>query len=120
MPTLCAAAVMAACTAPVMRATTTPRAQTLAMALPITRAEQEAVRLDQLPAVPIPLTVDPPIDYSGRKAVGKASFYARHFGGRKMADGHRFNPAADVAASRTLPIGTTAKVIISIPGNRQP
>ena len=28
-----------------------------------------------------------------------------------MADGNRFNPHANVAASKTLPIGTTAKVI---------
>ena len=27
-----------------------------------------------------------------------------------MADGNRFNPNSDVAASKTLPLGTTAKV----------
>jgi len=27
-----------------------------------------------------------------------------------MADGHRFNPNSDAAASKTLPLGTTAKV----------
>ncbi len=27
-----------------------------------------------------------------------------------MADGHRFNPESDTAASKTLPFGTTAKV----------
>jgi rare lipoprotein A len=111
MATPCAAAVVAACTAPVMRATTTPSAQVPALALSVTRAEQEAVRLDQLPATPMPHTADPPIDHSGRKEVGKASFYARHFDGRKMANGRRFNPALDVAASKILPIGTTAEVI---------
>ena len=28
-----------------------------------------------------------------------------------MADGHELNPQANVAASKTLPLGTTAKVI---------
>jgi rare lipoprotein A len=32
------------------------------------------------------------------------------FAGRKMADGTRMRPASDNAASRTLPLGTTAKV----------
>lgn len=105
MATLCAAAVVAACTPTVMRGTSTPSGQQRATS--ISRAEQEAVRLDQLPAIPAPHTAD----HSGRKVVGKASFYARYFDGRKMADGHRFNPATNVAASKTLPIGTTARVI---------
>jgi len=105
--TLCAAAIVAACTAPVMRPTSTGRVQPQPTDPSITRAEQEAVRLDQLPAVPAPRAAD----HSGRKVLGNASFYARHFAGKKMADGRRFNPAADVAASKTLPIGTTAKVV---------
>jgi rare lipoprotein A len=52
----------------------------------------------------------PLIDRSGRKRVGKASFYANRFGGRKMADGQRMNLKDSNAASRTLPLGTTAKV----------
>lgn len=50
------------------------------------------------------------LDLSGRKRVGKASFYARKFFGRKMADGTPMNPADDNAASKTLPLGTTARV----------
>jgi rare lipoprotein A len=50
------------------------------------------------------------LDLSGRKRVGKASFYARNFGGRKMADGTPMNLHGDNAASKTLPLGTTAKV----------
>ena len=49
-------------------------------------------------------------DLSGRKRVGTASFYAKKFSGRKMADGTRMDPTRDVAASKTLPLGTTAKV----------
>jgi len=49
-------------------------------------------------------------DLSGRKRVGKASFYARHLEGRKMADGTRMRLHDDNAASKTLPLGTTARV----------
>jgi rare lipoprotein A len=51
-----------------------------------------------------------PVDRSGKKRVGKASFYAHMFAGRKMADGTQMDPQHDNAASRTLPLGTTAKV----------
>ena len=51
-----------------------------------------------------------PLDRSGKKRVGKASFYAPMFAGRKMADGTQMDPQDDNAASRTLPLGTTAKV----------
>jgi rare lipoprotein A len=54
--------------------------------------------------------VKAPIDRTGKKRVGKASFYAHMFAGRKMADGKQMNPQQDNAASRTLPLGTTAKV----------
>jgi rare lipoprotein A len=51
-----------------------------------------------------------PLDRTGKKRVGKASFYAPMFAGRKMADGTQMDPQDDNAASRTLPLGTTAKV----------
>lgn len=50
------------------------------------------------------------LDRSGKKRLGKASFYAHMFAGRKMADGNKMNPAHSNAASRTLPLGTTARV----------
>ena len=52
----------------------------------------------------------PRLDLSGRTRIGKASFYSAKFNGRKMADGSRMDPQADSAASKTLPLGTTAKV----------
>ena len=52
----------------------------------------------------------PQLDRTGRKRFGKASIYAPMFAGRKMADGTRMRPASNNAASRTLPLGTTAKV----------
>jgi rare lipoprotein A len=52
----------------------------------------------------------PALDRSGKKRVGKASFYAHMFEGRKMADGKAMDPKRNNAASRTLPLGTTAKV----------
>jgi rare lipoprotein A len=54
--------------------------------------------------------VKPTLDRSGRKRVGTASVYARMFAGRKMADGSRMDPRDDNAASKTLPLGTEAKV----------
>jgi rare lipoprotein A len=42
--------------------------------------------------------------------VGKASYYAAHFAGRKTASGERLNPDRLTAASKTLPLGTRVKV----------
>jgi rare lipoprotein A len=53
---------------------------------------------------------NPKLDRSGRKRVGTASVYAHRFAGRKMADGTRMDPHDDNAASKTLPLGTEAKV----------
>jgi rare lipoprotein A len=52
----------------------------------------------------------PAPDLSARKRVGKASFYARQFSGKTMANGAPMDPQGDNAASRTLPLGTKAKV----------
>jgi rare lipoprotein A len=50
------------------------------------------------------------LDRSGRTQVGKASYYSHKFAGRKMADGTPMKPHGDNAASKTLPLGTTARV----------
>lgn len=50
------------------------------------------------------------LDRSGHPRIGKASFYAKMFSGRKMADGTLMRPTGNNAASLTLPLGTTAKV----------
>jgi rare lipoprotein A len=57
-----------------------------------------------------PVVANPELDLSGHKRLGKASFYAEKFAGRKMADGTIMRPQSDNAASKTLPLGTTAKV----------
>jgi len=57
-----------------------------------------------------PVVPSPPLDLSGHKRRGKASFYAPMFSGRKMADGTAMQPQSNNAASKTLPLGTTAKV----------
>jgi len=59
---------------------------------------------------PQPPPNKPQPDRSGLTRVGVASFYADRFAGREMADGAPMDPGGDNAASRTLPIGTTAKV----------
>ena len=64
-------------------------------------AKQEAEKLAQLP----PETPHGNIDHSGRKQKGRASFYAKQFNNRKMADGHKFNPDSNIAASRGCSLG---------------
>jgi len=67
---------------------------------------------EPLPSRPAhePVIANPPLDRSGHKRRGKASFYARQFSGKKMADGTAMQPQSNNAASKTLPLGTTAKV----------
>ena len=50
------------------------------------------------------------IDHSGRPQRGRASYYGSEFNGRKMANGRPFNPDSNTAASRSLPLGTVARV----------
>ena len=67
----------------------------------------EARRLAGLPPVtPAVGRADP----SGRKQQGRVSYYSPHLAHRKMADGQPMNPQSNVAASKNLPLGTTAKV----------
>ena len=75
-------------------------------AAPTPAAQREAHRPVRLPPAPHV----PRIDHSGRAQKGRVSYYSHRFTNRKMADGRRFNPNSNVAASKTLPIGTTAKV----------
>jgi rare lipoprotein A len=62
------------------------------------------------PTQTAPQTPKPKPDLSARKRVGKASFYARQFFGKTMANGAPMDPQGSNAASRTLPLGTMAKV----------
>jgi rare lipoprotein A len=71
-------------------------------------AKQEAERLNSLP--PVPPVPAGHINNSGRKEKGDASYYAHRFANRTMADGRRMNPDSNIAASKTLPLGSIAKV----------
>jgi rare lipoprotein A len=71
-------------------------------------ARQEAEKLDRLPAVVPAAGVQ--VDHSGRRVKGRASYYSHRFADRKMADGRRMNPNSNVAASKSLPLGSVAKV----------
>jgi rare lipoprotein A len=75
---------------------------------PLARQRQQAQQLDQLPAVAP--SGKARIDRSGRKQKGHASFYSSKFVHRRMAGGNHMNPRANVAASKNLPLGTTATV----------
>jgi rare lipoprotein A len=46
----------------------------------------------------------------GAPQVGVASYYARHFTGRRMANGRPFDPQSNTIAHRTLPFGTVVRV----------
>ncbi|MGA7780992.1 MAG: septal ring lytic transglycosylase RlpA family protein [Paraburkholderia sp.] len=52
----------------------------------------------------------PHLDRTGKTRKGKASYYGSKFYSRKMADGTRMDPQSNSAASKTLPLGTTAKI----------
>ncbi|RJF99874.1 septal ring lytic transglycosylase RlpA family protein [Noviherbaspirillum saxi] len=52
----------------------------------------------------------PKLDHSGQPRKGEASYYAKKFTGRKMADGTPMDPNSNSAASKTLPLGTKAEV----------
>ena len=67
-------------------------------------------RLAELPPVPPPPGERIRVDHSGRREKGKASIYSHSFDGRTMADGRRYDPHASIAASRSLPLGTQARV----------
>ena len=72
--------------------------------------QAQARALAQLPPVMPPDGRHVAEDPSGRLQVGKASVYASRFQGRAMANGERFRHTGSDAASRTLPIGTQARV----------
>ncbi|SAK96810.1 RlpA-like lipoprotein [Caballeronia hypogeia] len=50
------------------------------------------------------------LDRSGKARRGKASYYSRSFYRKKMSDGTKMNPQSNAAASKTLPLGTSARV----------
>ena len=79
-------------------------------ATPDQLAPQEPKSPARLAPARLAVIAKPQLDRSGKRRIGKASFYARMFAGRKMADGNRMDPQNNNAASRTLPLGTTAKV----------
>lgn len=56
------------------------------------------------------LRARPGDDTTGRIQLGEASFYHPRFHGQRMANGERFDAGSDSAASRTLPLGTVARV----------
>lgn len=69
-----------------------------------------AKKVAEQPPVPPPPAKTKAVDHSGRRQKGDASIYADKFAGRKTADGDRLDMKDHVAASKTLPLGTVAKV----------
>jgi len=81
----------------------------LGTALATFAAQAETMNHDDARAAASPIPAKG-TDHSGRRRVGIASVYAHRFAGRRMADGRRMDPHDSNAASKTLPIGTEAKV----------
>jgi rare lipoprotein A len=50
------------------------------------------------------------VDRSGRVLRGQAAVFASDLAGRRMADGGGYDPETSIAASSTLPLGSTARV----------
>lgn len=50
------------------------------------------------------------LDRTGKTRTGEASYYGHEFYKKKMADGTPMNPQSNDAASKTLPLGTKARV----------
>lgn len=65
---------------------------------------------DGKPAPAAKSSKKPALDRSGEPRTGKASYYGKSFHGKTMADGTPMDPEANIAASRTLPLGTKAEV----------
>ena len=85
-------------------------AATLAVAAPSLAHADPALQGSKARTIPPSGLRKVRLDHSGDKRVGMASCYGRRFSGRKMADGTPMKPESDNAASRTLPLGTTAQV----------
>lgn len=77
------------------------------LALPFAAAHDAAAQ--EAPASQ-PAKAKPRLDRSGDTRVGKASIYSHKFTNQKMADGNKMDPLDDNAASKTLPLGTRARV----------
>jgi rare lipoprotein A len=74
------------------------------------QVQAEAHALAQKPPVLPPKGHRIVEDHSGRKQTGKASIYSGKFQGQRMANGQRFDHGGSAAASKSLPLGTVAKV----------
>jgi rare lipoprotein A len=88
-------------------------AWSLGAAVSVASMYATAAPSDTVPAPQAPTEAShakPHLDRSGYKQVGKASFYAARYAGKTMADGTPMSLSGNNAASRTLPLGTTAKV----------
>jgi rare lipoprotein A len=84
----------------------------LSTALPAqNQASADTTQAASNAAQEVPNAVHPPhLDRSGKTRKGKVSYYGHQFYSKKMADGTPMDPQSNAAASKTLPLGTKAKV----------
>lgn len=91
----------------------------VALAAACATALPPAKAADQARAAAAKHRKKPALDHSGKPRRGKASYYGSEFYGKTMADGTPMNPKSNIAASRTLPLGTKAEVINLENGKRE-
>jgi rare lipoprotein A len=80
------------------------------VALGATKDAPKPASATHSPKAPPAATPRPKLDHTGNARKGKASYYGQKFYSKKMADGTRMDPQSNAAASRTLPLGTKARV----------
>ena len=68
--------------------------------------DRDVQKLAMLPPLKSPWLVDK----SGRRQQGPATYYAKKFDGKTMANGEPFKLDSNLAASKSLPLGTVARV----------
>jgi len=68
--------------------------------------DKDVQKLAMLP----PLKAPGIVDRSGRRQQGSATYYAKKFDGKTMANGEPFKLDSNIAASKSLPLGTVARV----------
>ena len=68
--------------------------------------DKDVQKLAMLPPLKAPWVVD----RTGRRQQGAVTYYAKKFDGRTMANGEPFKIDSNFAASKSLPLGTVARV----------
>jgi rare lipoprotein A len=101
--------VLSCCLNTAIPAPKTASAAAASATLPASKPASTAA-IQATPATPGSAAHPVALDRTGKARKGRASYYGRNFYAKKMADGTAMDPQSNVAASKTLPLGTKARV----------